>query len=680
MPSLSHLATCIALTVSLLGAPALAAPFGGERVRAELLTIRQLAQRSTQEALARLEALRAGLGEDLPYDLRQQVLRTEVGLREDSGQLDQAYAVERTVLALALAHRDKATAARARLGEVRRLLDQNRPNDAQAALDRVLAQVPNDAPVVLNVAIQTVQGDIFNNKARFDKALAAYLQAMELLQGAPDAGDQRALLHARIAQVYVNSDHPVKAVESTQQGLAETGVPTATMGSLYFTRGLALIRVDRNEDGLAAFQRALAIARQARLAGLEAAIRGNIADFFLRQKDYPRAEIESRQALAASDKVKDQGLAMMAKANLGFALMGQGRIAAGTPYTDEVIAQLREAGATADLEGMLDEKGHMLEQAGQYKGALATVREQQTLQLGSARTARDRAIAALQEQFDANERTRKIALLQRENQLKDAELGSRRTAQIATTFAAVLTVLAGAAVFALYRRTARSNAQLKQLNTQLEFHSTRDALTGLHNRRSFLDRMRTRAEHGKDDRRATTAQGVDCFVLMDIDHFKNINDRWGHGVGDAVLVETARRMTSAVRDTDMVLRWGGEEFMIYAPGTDTEHVATLVKRVLDAVGSSPVDAHACKVPVTVTAGVVSLPIDGVADVRTDWQCAVRLADWALYQGKAQGRNQARIVTRLAGSAGDVTAALDGGGLAEGSIELARVDGPPQDGG
>jgi diguanylate cyclase (GGDEF)-like protein len=532
---------------------------------------------------------------------------------------------------------------------------------------------------VLDVAIRIVQGDIFNNKGRFDKALAAYLQAMQLLQGAPDAGDQRALLHARIAQVYVNSDHPEKAVASTQQGLAESGVPTATMGSLHLTRGLALIRVDRNEDGLAAFQRALATARQARLAGLEAAVRGNLADFFLRQKDYPRAEIEARQALVASGKVKDQGLAMMAKANLGFALMGQGRIAAGTPYIDEVIAQLRESGATADLEAMLDEKGRMLEQAGQYMAALATVRQQQTLQLDSGRTGRDRAIAALQEQFDANERTRKIALLQRENQLKDAELGSRRTAQIATTFAAVLTVLAGAAVFVLYRRTARSNAQLKQLNTQLEFHSTRDSLTGLHNRRSFLDRMRTRAEHGKDDRRANAAQGVDCFLLLDIDHFKTINDRWGHGVGDAVLVETARRLLGAVRDTDMVLRWGGEEFMVYAPGTDTEHVATLVKRVLDSVGSGPVDAPAGKVPVTVTAGVAWLPFAGVADGRTDWQGAVRLADWALYQGKAQGRNQARIVTRLAGTAGDVMAALDGHGPAEGSIELARVDGPPQDG-
>ncbi|HEX8606475.1 MAG TPA: diguanylate cyclase [Pseudoduganella sp.] len=638
-----------------------------------------MSQRSTHEALARLEVLRAGLGDDLPYDLRQQVLRTEVRLREDSGQLDQAYAVERTVLELAIAHRDTATAARARLGEVRRLLDQNRPDDAQATLDRVLAQVPNNAPVVLNVAIRTVQGDIFNNKARFDKALAAYLQAMELLQDAPDAGDQRALLHARIAQVYVNSGHPEKAVASTQQGLAEPGVPTATMASLHFTRGLALIRVDRNDDGLAAFQRALAIARQARLAGLEAAVRGNLADFFLRQKDYPRAEIESRQALAASGKVKDQGLVMMAKANLGFALMGQGRIAAGMPYTDEVIAQLRESGATADLEAMLDEKSHMLEQAGQYMPALATVREQQTLQLDSGRLARDRAIAALQEQFDANERTRKIALLQRENQLKDAELGSRRTAQIATIFAAVLTVLAGIAVFALYRRTARSNAQLKQLNTQLEFHSTRDSLTGLHNRRSFLDRMRIRAEHGKDDRRANTAQGVDCFVLLDIDHFKAINDRWGHGVGDAVLVETARRLLGAVRDTDMVLRWGGEEFLIYAPGTDTEHVATLVKRVLDSVGTAPVDTPACKVPVTVTAGVAWLPCAGVADDRTDWQGAVRLADWALYQGKSQGRNQARIVTRLAGTAGDVMAALDEHGPAEGSIELARVDGPPQDG-
>ena len=170
--------------------------------------------------------------------------------------------------------------------------------------------------------------------------------------------------------------------------------------------------------------------------------------------------------------------------------------------------------------------------------------------------------------------------------------------------------------------------------------------------------------------------GVDCFVLMDVDHFKSINDRWGHGAGDAVLVEVARRLATAVRDTDMVVRWGGEEFMIYAPAMDSGSVADMAGRILEAVGSKPVDGGNCPIPVTLTAGIVALrPLAGEA---FDWQCAVRLADWALYQGKTQGRNQARIVTRLYASADTVMAALDreDGDVAP-LLALACVHGPRQ---
>ncbi|ATQ76412.1 hypothetical protein CR152_19175 [Massilia violaceinigra] len=132
--------------------------------------------------------------------------------------------------------------------------------------------------------------------------------------------------------------------------------------------------------------------------------------------------------------------------------------------------------------------------------------------------------------------------------------------------------------------------------------------------------MAARPAHDERERRNDALQSVDCIVLMDIDHFKHVNDRWGHCVGDTVLVEVARRLTAAVRDSDMVIRWGGEEFLIYAPGADPAHVA------------------------------------GVADGGVEWERGIRLADWALYHGKANGRNQARIVMRLSAPVDTVLAA------------------------
>ena len=676
MPRLPRLSSLLLLAALSAGTPAHAAAPDAAKVRTELQAIQSLAERSTDAALLRLEALQASVPETAPYALRQELLRAEVWIKEDAGQLEQSYAAERKAYRLALAYKDHAGVTRARLGEVRQLLDRNQTEQAQAVLDDIRAGAPADAPAGVRAMVDSIQGDVHNARSHFDKALASYLSALELLQGDREAGEHRTSLYGRIAQVYVNSDHAEKAVATTRQGLAEPGITPRASASLWLTAGIAMIRLDRGREGIAAFQQALSLAGQAGLDGMEASIRGNIADYYLRQHDYPRAELEARKALAVSLRVKDDNLVLMAKANLGFGLMGQGMTDEALPLVDAVIAQLRKAGAVADVEAMLDEKGRMQEAAGQYRLALATVREQQALQLSSARSARDRAIAGLQEEFDASQRTRQIAMLKRENELKDAELDSRQRAQLATGFAAVLTVLASAVVFLLYRRAARSNAQLQQLNRQLEYHSMRDPLTGLHNRRAFLEKLQAQTG-ARAERRAAAPSGVDCFVLMDIDHFKSINDRWGHAVGDAVLVEVAKRLGAAVRDSDMVLRWGGEEFLVYAPGTDPAHVAVLARRILDAIGTGPVDARTCMVPVTVTAGVVPLPPGGDG---ADWQDAIRLADWALYQGKAQGRNQARIVERLGAPASAVLAAIDGaaGEASPGAMmDVACVPGPRQ---
>lgn len=647
------------------------------RARAELKAIETLSETSVLDALRRLEALEANLDGSVSYALRRDMLRAEVWMREDAGQLDRSYAADQKALQLAIANNDAATAALASFSKVRRLLDQNRVGEAQAALTAILASLPKNPPILLTVAAHSVQGDVFNAQARFDKALAAYLSALRSEENTPGGAESRANLSIRIAQIYINTDHPAQAAHSVEQALGEAGLPSRMTGRLQATLGIALVKLGRDKEALAAFTQALRLAREGAMTGLEASARGNLADYYLRQHDYARAAEEARLALKASLAVKNENMIVMAKANLGFALMGDGKFAEGLTWVDGVIADLTKAGASADLDAMLDEKGRMQERAGLFRDALATVRAQQSVQQSGARIARDKAIAALQEEYEARQRTRQIDLLRSENRRKDADLQSRRMLQMVTAFAALLTVLGGAVVFVLYRRAARSNAALHELNHQLEYHSMRDALTGLHNRRSFAEKMKARAQRSESDRRGDAAAGVDCLALMDIDHFKHINDRWGHTVGDTVLVEVARRLTAAVRDTDLVLRWGGEEFLIFAPGADPGHIEELIGRVLTGIGSAPVDAGACLVPVTMTAGVITLPLAGAPGDGFDWERGIRLADWALYQGKAQGRNQARIVTRLNAPVETVLAALDAAPASggQGLAEISCVRGP-----
>ena len=161
-----------------------------------------------------------------------------------------------------------------------------------------------------------------------------------------------------------------------------------------------------------------------------------------------------------------------------------------------------------------------------------------------------------------------------------------------------------------------------------------DPLTGLLNRRGLLraaERELARAKrHGRP-------LGL---IVLDLDHFKSVNDRFGHDVGDEVLREFARRLRATARASDVVARYGGEEFVVLLPETDLERAKRAVGRLLAAVSSRPFTTHAGNLVLTASAGVAVYPAHG-----RDWAHLFRAADQALYLAKAAGRNR----WRLAGS-------------------------------
>ena len=213
-----------------------------------------------------------------------------------------------------------------------------------------------------------------------------------------------------------------------------------------------------------------------------------------------------------------------------------------------------------------------------------------------------------------------------------------------TILGAVVTVMAGAFMFMLYRKVRKANQKLHEANKQLEFHSVRDPLTGLYNRRSFLELMKQRAPTLGTGRREDAS--TDGLMILDIDHFKHINDTLGHAGGDTVLVEIAKRLRSTVRDSDMVMRWGGEEFLVYSPKANAGHLKNLAQRVLKVIGETPIEVNGQSLQVTVTGGFLSLPFSGLTEEECNWEKAMQIADMALYLGKVNGRNRAYGLNRL----------------------------------
>ncbi len=169
---------------------------------------------------------------------------------------------------------------------------------------------------------------------------------------------------------------------------------------------------------------------------------------------------------------------------------------------------------------------------------------------------------------------------------------------------------------------------------ELRFRATHDELTGLSNRRVVLDEIAR--EHSRHLRHG----GTFAIVLIDLDHFKLVNDTRGHLAGDAVLKEVSRRMVGNVRPYDTVGRYGGEEFIVVAPSCGRSGAIALAERILNSLRSAPIDTDGGPVRVTVSCGIAvssaAKPLDG--------QGLIHLADEALYRAKELGRNRSEFAT------------------------------------
>ena len=199
-------------------------------------------------------------------------------------------------------------------------------------------------------------------------------------------------------------------------------------------------------------------------------------------------------------------------------------------------------------------------------------------------------------------------------------------------------IQAGQRILTLQEELRQEHAQLEQkarelalANRQLEQLANTDLLTGLPNRRYAIHRLKQELAESK-------RSGSDVSVMiLDLDRFKQINDNFGHEVGDKVLVHAARIMKNALRTSDIVCRFGGEEFLVIAPSTDLAAGRKLAERIRSALEVNPPPKLGLKRLVTASIGLASIALENEDEVDM-----IRRADQALYQAKAAGRNRVEV--------------------------------------
>jgi diguanylate cyclase (GGDEF)-like protein len=182
----------------------------------------------------------------------------------------------------------------------------------------------------------------------------------------------------------------------------------------------------------------------------------------------------------------------------------------------------------------------------------------------------------------------------------------------------------------IVRISDRYQQMMQEMNEQLKIASTHDLLTSLPNRRLMQSRLKSEAA------KAQRWNEPFSLLLVDMDHFKHVNDTWGHEVGDTALVCLARELVKQLRGYDLCARWGGEEFLVLLPetsGVEAVEIAQRLRRRADSLSTEELPSDIC----------LSISI-GVAQHHADnpWEATLKRADNALYIAKSEGRNRVAL--------------------------------------
>ncbi len=412
-----------------------------------------------------------------------------------------------------------------------------------------------------------------------------------------------------------------------------------------------------------ALRAAFAAARRAHSPRLVAVVQVNQSDVLVRRGDPVPALAAVQAALPVVRRVADRRLERILLHNGALAHIALGHSGQAKLQAERLFELWAAEGTLGEQSLALREVADALAAAGDARTALDLYHRERDVTTRVMEAQRQAAERSASVRYDRDAQQRNIELQARDNAIQVAELHNRSLAQRLWTLAAVVVGLAALLVGLLLRRVRATQAALQRSQAQLKVQSECDPLTGLANRRHGQARLQ--AESG------AAGAWSGSLLLVDVDHFKRVNDEHGHGAGDQVLLEVARRLQSAVREHDLVVRWGGEEFLVLAPAARDAALDALARRLIHAVGATPVplgDADA--IAVTVSVGYGAFPLAPGAQAM-GWERALNLADMALYTAKSQGRNRAVGIAGLDPAAASDPASL---GRVEADFERAWQDG------
>ena len=542
------------------------------------------------------------------------------------------------------------------LAEGRKLLDSGRLSDDTAQAREVLrwmgraAIVLSDDAAIAEVVLR-LDGLAQTHADIVAKAYAGFLRAQRLqAQNRARDGLAQALASADLLQetkdpqllavsdyslcdAYYEVEEFARALPFCQHARArwhEAGNPYEEARAINLE---AIVRFNQNDNDTATGLLKDARSRFAAMGedSMVVSIDDNLARLYIEQKRPAEALELARRAYAIDRATGRIQYAILSRANIARALSALKRHAEAKSEIAADVAETRERKLTSNLPDLLDTQSRIAEAAGDLPLALKALRESSDLDQNAPKQAGSVSIAELETRFAAREKELQIRELEHANRAKQVELASanaqslrhedelarQRLILIGAIFGLVALAIIITLLLLLLRAQRRHGAELS-------VQALRDPLTGVDNRRALFTCLR--------DLLAQPAPAQPhALLLVDLDHFKRVNDSRGHPAGDAVLVAVAARLARALGARGRLARLGGEEFAIVLASAGHDAALDLAEELRDAVAEVAVPGIVEPGQVTASIGVALYDGQGL----DDWMRAV---DRALYAAKARGRN------------------------------------------
>lgn len=333
----------------------------------------------------------------------------------------------------------------------------------------------------------------------------------------------------------------------------------------------------------------------------------NIGSVYLFRANYEKALDYLGQGMKIAKRLQNDREIHVMNFNAGYIQVLQKQQLRGLELMEQAYEIYKAKTTLATQAIMLGHLADAFNSVGLHEKENTALREYRKIKDEVLAVERDRVYSELQVQFDAQEQALKIKLLEQESRLRDERLASAKKENL--WFSGLIVLL----LFGLVS-TLLGISRARRLNTRLDEISKRDPLTKLYNRRVLVDLKQ---------------QVGDLVLLLDVDHFKQINDEYGHDIGDVVLTELAKRLLENVRKEDWVLRWGGEEFLLVLREVEAGFVVARIQKVLSSIREHTIAG----LDVSVSGGAVLL------HDREAMKQVLKQADTLLYQAKKSGRKR-----------------------------------------